>query len=301
MASIRSKIFNIFLRRMVRETGLTGAAGLEVVRQREADGGGFLGKLLRSNNIGEKVTIRGPYAEFSGEWVGDETASETLLYLHGGAYFFGGVETHRSMVKKICKLSGLRALVIDYRLAPENPYPAAIEDAEAAYDFLVEQGVRPETLLLAGDSAGGGLSLALMQKLRENDKPQPRAVALMSPWTDLTMSGKSYKERYDRDPMIDAEKIVDAIDFYCPNQDKKNPLISPLFADLTGFPPMFVQVGSEEVLFDDSEKLVQKAKKAGIQTEFEIWDGMPHVFQMAHGFVPESQAALKNMAGFFNR
>jgi acetyl esterase/lipase len=301
MASIRSKIFNIFLRRMVRETGLTGAAGLEVVRQREADGGGFLGKLLRSNNIGEKVTIRGPYAEFSGEWVGDETASETLLYLHGGAYFFGGVETHRSMVKKICKLSGLRALVIDYRLAPENPYPAAIEDAEAAYDFLVEQGVRPETLLLAGDSAGGGLSLALMQKLRENDKPQPRAVALMSPWTDLTMSGKSYKERYDRDPMIDAEKIVDAIDFYCPNQDKKNPLISPLFADLTGFPPMFVQVGSEEVLFDDSEKLVQKAKKAGIQTEFEIWDGMAHVFQMAHGFVPESQAALKNMAGFFNR
>ena len=301
MASIRSKIFNIFLRRMVRETGLTGAAGLEVVRQREADGGGFLGKLLRSNNIGEKVTVRGPYAEFSGEWVGDETASETLLYLHGGGYFFGGVETHRSMVKKICKLSGLRALVIDYRLAPENPYPAAIEDAEAAYDFLVEQGVRPETLLLAGDSAGGGLSLALMQKLRENDKPQPRAVALMSPWTDLTMSGKSYKERYDRDPMIDAEKIVDAIDFYCPNQDKKNPLISPLFADLSGFPPMFVQVGSEEVLFDDSEKLVQKAKKAGIQTEFEIWDGMPHVFQMAHGFVPESQAALKNMAGFFNR
>jgi monoterpene epsilon-lactone hydrolase len=301
MASIRSKIFNIFLRRMVRETGLTGAAGLEVVRQREADGGGFLGKLLRSNNIGEKVTIRGPYAEFTGEWVGDETASETLLYLHGGAYFFGGVETHRSMVKKICKLSGLRALVIDYRLAPENPYPAAIEDAEAAYDFLVEQGVRPETLLLAGDSAGGGLSLALMQKLRENDKPLPRAVALMSPWTDLTMSGKSYKERYDRDPMIDAEKIVDAIDFYCPNQDKKNPLISPLFADLIGFPPMFVQVGSEEVLFDDSEKLVQKAKKAGIQTEFEIWDGMPHVFQMAHGFVPESQAALKNMAGFFNR
>tara|TARA_B110000971_G_C20033548_1_gene512863 strand:- start:1697 stop:2557 length:861 start_codon:yes stop_codon:yes gene_type:complete len=286
---------------MVRQSGLTGAQGLAMARKREADGGGLLGKLLRNNQVGEKVTIGNSDGEISGEWVGSKVATQTLLYLHGGGYFFGSVETHRSMVKKLCKLANIRALMIDYRLAPENPYPAAIEDAEAAYDFLIEQGVKADTMLLAGDSAGGGLSLALVQKLREHGKAQPRAVALLSPWTDLTSSGKSYTERYDRDPMIDAKSIPEAIDFYCANQDKKNPLISPLFADLKGLPPMFVQVGTEEVLFDDSNSLVKKAKKAGVKAELEIWDGMPHVFQIAHGFVPEAQAALKNMAQFFNR
>lgn len=301
MASIRARIFNRFLRRMVRESGLTGVQGLETARKKEAEGGGFLGLFLRNNRAGEKVSLEGQGGPISGEWVGSQIAPQVLLYLHGGGYFFGSVETHRSMVAKICKLAGVRALVIDYRLAPENPYPAAIEDAETAYDFLIEQGVKPEAMLLAGDSAGGGLSLALMQKLREHGKAQPRAVALFSPWTDLTLSGKSYTERYDRDPMIDANSIPEAIDFYCANQDKKNPLISPLFADLKGLPPMLVQVGTEEVLFDDSEKLVKKAKKAGVKAELEIWEGMPHVFQMAHGFVPEAQAALKNVAQFFNR
>ena len=155
------------------------------------------------------------------EWVGDENADRTLLYLHGGGYVLR-IETHRSMVARLCNFAGIRGLIVDYRLAPEHPYPSAIEDAEAAYDYLLANGVTPETMLLAGDSAGGGLSLALMQKLREHGKAQPKAVALLSPWTDLTISGRSHKERAERDPMIDVERIPEAIDWYCPNQDKKN-------------------------------------------------------------------------------
>ena len=140
-----------------------------------------------------------------------------------------------------------------------------------------------------------------MQKLREHGKAQPKAVALLSPWTDMTISGRSHQERADRDPMIDVEQMPQAIDWYCPNQDKKNPLISPVFADLAGFPPMFVQVGSEEVLFDDSTRLVENAEKADVDAELQIWPDMPHVHQIAHRFVPEAKAALRDIAGFFNR
>ena len=235
------------------------------------------------------------------EWIGEQDADRTLLYLHGGGYVLGSIDTHRSMVTRLCKFAGIRGLIVDYRLAPEHPFPSAIEDAEQAYDYLIENGVAPEKMLLAGDSAGGGLSLALMQTLREHGKAQPKAVALLSPWTDLTISGRSHKERAERDPMIDVERMPQAIDWYCPNQDKKNPLISPVFADLAGFPPLFVQVGSEEVLFDDSTRLVENAEKADVDAELQIWPDMPHVHQIAHRFVPEAKAALRDIAGFFNR
>lgn len=297
MASIRSRLYKYLLRRTLRSGLLPeGLEGLEMARAGE-NRRGALSLIMGKNKPGQCVKI----GEMDGEWVGDPKATRTLLYLHGGGYILGGIETHRSMVSRLCDFAGLRGLVVDYRLAPEHPFPAAIEDAEAAYDFLMDEGVSPDALLLAGDSAGGGLSLALLQKLRENGKAQPKAVALMSPWTDLTASGASIETRDARDPMIDPSKMHLAIDWYAPNQDKKNPLISPLFADLTGFPPMLVQVGSEEVLFDDSTRLVEHAKRDKVDVELQIWEDMPHVHQIAHGFVPEAKAALRDMAAYLDR
>ena len=268
--------------------------GLEMARS-GARRGPILNLILGKADAGRRVKI----GDMDGEWVGDMQAETTLLYLHGGGYMLGSIDTHRSMVSKLCRFAGVRGLIIDYRLAPENPFPAAVEDAEAAYDFLIEDGVSPDDMLLAGDSAGGGLSLALMQQLREHGKAQPTAAAFMSPWTDLTMSGESIRARYERDPMIDAEKMPIAVDWYTPNQDKTNPLISPLFAEMKGFPPMLVQVGTEEVLYDDSTRLVKKAKSAGVDAELQVWADMPHVHQIAHSFVPEAEAPLRDMAGFF--
>jgi acetyl esterase/lipase len=273
-----------------------GESGLALARSGE-NRGAILSLIMGKAKPGAAVKI----GSMDAEWVGDLSAEHTLLYLHGGGYVLGSIDTHRSMVTKLCTFAGVRGLIVDYRLAPENPFPAAIEDAEEAYDFLIAQGVSPQNMLLAGDSAGGGLSLALMQQLRAHDKAQPKAVALLSPWTDLTASGVSHKERAARDPMIDMERMPEATAWYCPNQDKKNPLISPLFADLTGFPPMFVQVGTEEVLFDDSTRLVENAKKAKVEVELQIWQDMSHVHQIAHIFVPEAKAALRDIAEFFKR
>ena len=297
MASIRSSIYKYLLRRALRSGLLPeGLEGLEMARSGERRGG-MLNAIMGNAKTGERFKL----GNMDAEWVGDMQAEHTLLYLHGGGYILGSIDTHRSMVTRLCKFANMRGLIIDYRLAPENPFPAAIEDAEEAYDFLIGEGVSAEKMFLAGDSAGGGLSLALMQKLREHDKTQPKAVALMSPWTDHTMSGASIKTHYERDPMIDAEKMHLAIDWYGPNQDKRNPLISPIFADLKGFPPMFVQVGSEEVLFDDSTRLVDNAKRDKVEAELQIWPDMPHVHQIAHGFVPEAKAALRDIASFFDR
>lgn len=301
MASIRSKIYCRLLRRALRSGLLPqNEQGLAMARAGE-NRSGLLAAILGNKAAGTPVTIPTSHGDVHAEWLGDPDATRTLLYLHGGGYILGSIDTHRAMVNRLCKLAGVRGLIIDYRLAPENPYPAAIEDAEAAYDFLVENGVTADNMLLAGDSAGAGLSLALALTLRDHNKQQPSKIALMSPWTDLTASGPSITERYDRDPMIDAQAIPIAVDWYCGNQDKTNPLISPHFADLTGLPPLFVQVGTEEVLFDDSTRLVENAKRDGVAAELQIWPDMPHVHQIAFSFVPEAKAALRDIAGFFTR
>ena len=297
MASLRAKFYSALLRKVIRGGLLPeGEKGLKLARER-MDQGGILGALMSSTAPARQDTINGCYSE----WHGDPNSRHTLLYLHGGGYILGGPKTHRAMVKQICKYAGVQALLVDYRKAPENPFPAAIEDAEAAYDFLIAKGVAPENMLLAGDSAGAGLSLALMLTLKENGKAQPKAVALLSPWSDLTASGASLVERADRDPMIDATRIQEAIDFYRGDEPASNPRISPLFADLSGLPPMLVQVGTEEVLFDDSTRLVDNAKIAGVSAELEIWQDMPHVHQLAYKLVPESRAALKSIGDFFRK
>ena len=172
-----------------------------------------------------------------------------FVYFHGGGYVMGLPEGAAEIIKQFITTRPCIVVAPDYRKAKTRPYPAGFQDCYDtlmwARDHAEDLGCRSDKLIIGGHSAGGGLSLALMQKLREHNKAQPRAAALLSPWTDLTASGLSHKERAERDPMIDMDRMPEAVDWYCPNQDKKNPLISPLFADLTGFPPLFVQVGTE--------------------------------------------------------
>ena len=295
MASIRSKLYSAILRKFVRGGMIPeGEKGVAMVRER-MQSGGVLGPLMRASASNHSVTINGCHAD----WHGAPDASHTLLYLHGGGYIMGSHETHAGMVRRLCQYAGIRALVLNYRKAPEHPYPAAIEDAEAAYDFLIAEGVSPDHLFVAGDSAGGGLSLALMLTLKQKAKPQPKAAALISPWTDLTISGESHVTRDQRDPMIDVSRMGEAIDMYRGTEAADHPPISPLFADLPGLPDLFVQVGTEEVLFNDSTRLVDNAKAAGVKAELEVWQDMPHVHQIAYRLVPEAKAALQSIARFF--
>ncbi len=297
MASLRAQFYKYLLRKTVRNQMLPdGAEGIKQARARAESGGAW--SFLQRKAKPENVFVDG----IAAEWVGNPAAARILLYLHGGGYFMGSANTHRELVRKICHHGDLRGLIIDYRLAPENPFPAAVEDAEKAYDWLMAQGVAPETLFLAGDSAGGGLSLALMLTLKEKNKAQPRAAALLSPWTDLTCRGASYTERAERDPMIDATRMPEAIGYYCTDKHQPNhPLISPLFADLSGLAPLFVQVGTEECLYDDSTRLVDNVKAAKGEAELQVWEDMPHVHQIAFSLVPEAGAAIRDVASFFDR
>ena len=293
MASLRARFYKKLLRHYVRN-GLVGNTADDVKKAREREGRGLLKYIVPTKAAPEGFRIGDIYAE----WQGAADAPHTLLYLHGGGYMVGSPTTHRHMVQQLCHLANMRALVIDYRLAPENPFPAAIEDAEQSYDWLLAQGIDPSKLFVAGDSAGGGLTLALMQRLKQAGKALPKALALLSPWTDLTMSGISISERADRDDMIDPARIPLAVDFYRGDAPADDPLISPLFADFADFPPMFVQVGSEEVLYDDSARLVERARQAGCSARLQIWPDMPHVHQIAFGLIPEGRAALHDIARF---
>ncbi len=187
--------------------------------------------------------------------------------------------------------------MLDYRLAPEHPFPAALEDALTAYRWLLAEGVSPARMAIAGDSAGGGLTLATAVSLREGGDPLPAALALISPWSDLTFSGDTIHTLADVDPVlkVDGKPLVD---YYTAQHNPAAPLISPLFADLHGLPPLFIQVGSDEILLNDSTRLAEKARLAGVDVTLEVWKGMWHVFQVFAPYVPEAQKAIEQMAAY---
>ena len=292
MASLRSKFYSRMLRRTFRGRGF--GEGLEALKRvRSGEDRSFILSLLSQSAPPHATTeINGNYAE----WLGNPEAEYTLLYLHGGGYIMGGPDTHRNMVRALARYANVRALLLDYRLAPENPFPAAIEDAEAAYDWLLEQGVAPEKMFVAGDSAGGAKPCA-DAAIESTWQNQPKAAALLSPWTDLTSSGESARTRAERDPMIDINRMPEAIAYYCNEHPADDP-ISPVFADLAGLAPLFVQVGTEEVLFDDATRLVERAEAAGTKAELQIWDDMPHVHQIAFRWFPKPARLSKTLRGF---
>jgi len=224
-------------------------------------------------------------------------AGKVLLYLHGGGYIVCSPVTHRLMVARICRDAGLKALVIDYRLAPEHPFPAAVEDAEAAYRWLLAAGHKPEDIVVAGDSAGGGLTMSLLLTLREQGMPLPAGAALLSPWTDLALTGWSMLTHARRDPMLRLDSASLAVRHYMQDTIPTHPIASSIYADLSGLPPIYVQVGSNEILLDDSRRLVDRAQAHGVDASLEVWPGMPHVFQ-AFPQIPESKPAIAGLAGF---
>lgn len=232
-----------------------------------------------------------------GEWLkpSADPASTTLLYLHGGGYFACSPQTHRRITGRFAR-SGLDVFAPEYRLAPEHPFPAAIDDAVAAYRGLLARGVSPGTIVIAGDSAGGGLALALLLSLRDSGDALPSGAVLFSPWTDLAGTGDSLRTNHTRDAMFPGEGMERAAAPYLNGTDPRHPLASPLYADLGGLPPLMVHVGSYEILLDDSRRLVAKALAAGTQASLKTWPVVPHVWQLFP--MPEAEQSMRLAIAF---
>ncbi len=231
------------------------------------------------------------------EWVVSEDVDQTktLLYLHGGGYAMGSLDTHRHLVALFAQAAGVRALSVDYRLGPEHRFPAAINDVVAAYQWLLSQGVDPHQIVVAGDSAGGGLSVAALLALRDAGTPLPAGVACISPWADLEGTGESMKSE-DKTPQFEHLKLM--ADWYLGVHDPRDPLASPIYADLTGLPPMLIHVGDADTLLDDSIRLADKARADGVDVELEVWEDMIHVWHFYAQMIPEGHQAVQKVGAF---
>ncbi len=230
----------------------------------------------------------------------DAPPDKAILYFHGGGFRIGSVSSHRELIAQIAVASGCRVLAINYRLAPEHRFPAALDDALAAYGWMLEQGLQPTNVAFAGDSAGGNLALSAKLSLRDRGLPLPVAGLLMSPWTDLAATGASYVSRAEADPIHQRPMILALARNYLGQGDPRDPLASPLYADLKGLPPLLIQVGDRETVLDDATMFANKARAAGVDTELQIWDGMIHVFQM-FSEIPEARRAIASIATFLRR
>lgn len=234
------------------------------------------------------------------EWVaapGVPDEAGVVVYLHGGAYTQGSLDSHRSVFARLSAASGRRVLGVDYRLAPEHPFPGAVDDAVAAYRWVLDGGAASGDVVIAGDSAGGGLTAATLVALRDAGHPLPAGGVMMSPWVDLTLSGGSMDTKADADPMCSRESLRPSAEWYAGDTDRAAPLVSPLFADLSGLPPMLILVGTAEVLLDDSIRLADRARAAGVDVELDVGEDLLHVYPVFPG-VPESEAALARIGAW---
>ena len=243
-------------------------------------------------------------APLRGEWLerSDDLARaapmRTILYCHGGGYYFCSPASHRPLVFALAARSGARAFSLDYRLAPEHPFPAALDDALAAYRRLLADGTPADSIVIAGDSAGGGLALATLVALRDARDPLPSAGVLFSPWTDLAVTGGTIRSNDGLDPMFCGAAIGRAAKLYVGGADPMHPYLSPLYADLSGLPPLLIQASSTEVLLDDARRVADRARAAGVSVQYEVWPKVPHVWQLWTPFVPEARQALERAARF---
>lgn len=262
-----------------RMHGLVENPDLEKHRQSQD----YIGSIL--GNSKEVAYTEVDMDSVRGEWVSvnrPHMRKYVILYCHGGGYSTGSCLYGRTLTSKLAAAASIDVLGFDYRLAPEHPYPAALEDALKAWDYLMLLGYGARDVILAGDSAGGNLALVLALKLKAEGRFLPRGLVLMSPWTDLTASGKSYRTRAEVDPVLNAEYIDRMTKAYIPEgENLENPLISPLFGDFEGFPPVYIQVGENEILLSDAMELHKKLQKAGVPAKIDRFKGMWHVFQMS--------------------
>jgi acetyl esterase/lipase len=247
----------------------------------------------------EAVDLGGVCSEFS--LAPGSDASRVLLYFHGGGYCSGSLVSHRRLVTEAGRAARMRTLAVDYRLAPEHPFPAAHEGALAAWRYLRAQGVAAHDIAIGGDSAGGNLSICLINRLRAAGEASPACAWLVSPWTDLTQSGASLTDKEAVDPLIHKDYLDELAEAYAGTDDRRNPLISPLFAELRGFPPTLVQVGSAEALLDDAVRFARAAGLADVAASLEIWPHMIHAWPMWNARLADGQRALEHAGEFMRR
>jgi monoterpene epsilon-lactone hydrolase len=224
--------------------------------------------------------------------------ARVILYLHGGGYCLGSILTHRDFAQQISAACGARVLLIDYRRAPEHPFPAALEDALTAYRWLLAEGIDPTRMSIIGDSAGGGLAAATLVALRDGGERLPGTTVLLSPWLDLALTGESLVTKADEDFMLMPAQLQEFASVYVGDDAARNPLISPLYADLSGLPPMLIQVGSTEILLDDAARFAAKAEAAGVEMKLDVWNDMIHVWQGFAGIMPEAKEAVMQIGTF---
>jgi monoterpene epsilon-lactone hydrolase len=285
------------LKRIVREKAAPPEVRLSVERSRQD----LESKSFKAaDDIGvEALTVAGRDAE----WLRAPglQAGYAILYLHGGGYSIGSINTHRSLAGEIARAAQAAVLLIDYRLAPEHPFPAAVEDSVEAYRWVLEHGFTPAHTAIAGDSAGGGLTVATLVAARDQELPMPAAAVCISPWSDLTCTNASYKTRAEADPLVNATNITRMAGLYLQDADPTHPLASPNHADLRGLPPLLIHVGRDEVLLDDAVVLHDKAKAAGVDSTLEVWDDMIHVWHAFHPMLPEGKQAIERVGVFLRQ
>ena len=260
-----------------------------------------LGRLARP---ARRVAIEeGELAGLKCEWYRPEqfTQGKVLLYLHGGAYALGSCASHRKMVTHIARMGQVEAVLPEYRLAPEHPFPAGPDDCVRAYRALLDKGYEPGNIIIGGDSAGGGLTVATMLQLRHDGTPLPGAAVMLSPFLDMTVSGESASTRVDLDPWFDPAHVRVVVGHYCPYEDLQNPMLSPVFANVAGLPRTLIQVGDHEILLSDSTRFAEKLREERVPVEFEVFPEMWHVFQLFVGKMPESRAAIGKIGEFIRR
>lgn len=295
MPSIRSHLLKIFLKRALRKASDLSLPQRRLAMDRQVE------RFKNAQGVSlSRVTIGGRAAE----WLvpSQEVAGAAVLYLHGGAYTVGSLDSHRALASHIAKASKVRVLLLDYRLAPENPFPAALDDAVSAFVWIQrELGIKPERIVIAGDSAGGGLTLATVLRLRDRGHALPRALVLLSPWTDLTFSGESFERLRHQDPFFPTvDRLQQAALAYAGQSPLNHPEISPRLADLHGLPEIYIQVGAQEALLSDSIDLASEATKVGVRVRIEEWPGMWHVWQSFCDWMPESKDAIRRIGSYIS-
>ena len=234
-----------------------------------------------------------------GEWLENDKMERTIYYLHGGGYVACSPKTHRGFTASLALAAEAKVLALDYRLAPEDKFPAALEDAVAGYRLLLDKGEKPEKIVIGGDSAGGGLTAAALIALRERGLPMPAGAFLLSPWTDLAATGETLVTNDPVDPMLSGKMVKELASLYCGDFSPKDPLVSPLYGDLRGFPPLRIYVSDTEILLDDARRLAERAGEQSVVVDLRVWSKLPHVWPIFVAFgIPESKAAFGEIVEF---
>ncbi len=293
MASIQNFFIRLFLKSVVKKDKIATASIGSTRRSLEK----LTGMSLMPKGVTfEKIEYNGIKAE----WTTPSNLKNpgVVLYFHGGGYVSGSIKTHRALVGRIALASKTRCLSVEYRLAPEHPFPAGLDDAIEIYHWLIKQNFDPKKIVLAGDSAGGGLVIAALLRLRDEKAPLPAAGVCMSPWLDLEVTGESATRLADKDLMVPASGLKAFGLLYTKRENLQHPYVSPVFADPTGLPPLFIQVSDYETLLDDTMRFEKKAKAAGATVEVEIWKKMSHVWQAYGPILPEAMRAIKKLGEY---